>query len=257
MQEQERHYPPSQDTNTLNLTGREQRPKRRTALAPHEAQIQSWVEEKRSDAWIAGALGTSASSIQSFRSRRGMMRGTGDRPRVSEESSKGGSNEASDGSSKDASVYEGVLEHGEEEGYGLWLDPAVAEDPNFKANFQNVSDVEVSIQRDRIVLRAAGGSTPSPQTAGDSDLPREAQPGLADLVESAESLTVSNRERGEVKWFEPEKGYGFIFRPGGEEIFVHKSAIKDGSTLTPGLEISYEVDRNQRGLVAEDVKPVD
>lgn len=166
------------------------------------------------------------------------------------------------------SVYEGVLEHGEEEGYGLWLDPAVADDPVFKKGFSGVEDVEVFIQRDRIVLRPLGdlGDADRVATAddtGDVERPVGLQPDLAGfegLEAALGPLPASNRERGMVKWFEPDKGYGFIRRPeeaGGGEIFVHKSQINGGeqvNMLAANLEVSYEVGSNQRGLVAEDVK---
>lgn len=237
-------------------TERSRAGRKRRPLVPHREQIGSWVRQGASDEWIAQALGTTANSIQSFRSRSGIVRRDRGRPGPT---------------SGPTSVYEGILEHGEagkEEGYGLWLDPAVADDPVFERGFSGVADVEVSIQPDRIVLRPLQTGR-RPGQAGDTVSEEEAsrlegfQPGLLnfeDVQESARSLPASNRELGEVKFFEPDKGYGFIFRPeeaGGGEIFVHRSQIsaaKKADSLAAGTSVSYEVGSNQRGLVAEDVR---
>ena len=48
--------------------------KKRIALKPHMEQIKEWVEAGKTDDWIADALGTSASSVQSFRSRNDIYR---------------------------------------------------------------------------------------------------------------------------------------------------------------------------------------
>ncbi len=62
-------------------------------------------------------------------------------------------------------------------------------------------------------------------------------------------------EQGKVKWFNAEKGYGFIEREDGEDVFVHFSAIQgDGfKTLEEGQEVSFEIEQGQRGLQATDV----
>ncbi|MDO4502408.1 MAG: cold-shock protein [Coriobacteriia bacterium] len=54
---------------------------------------------------------------------------------------------------------------------------------------------------------------------------------------------------GTVKWFNPEKGYGFISQAGGEDLFVHFSEIKmDGfRTLDEGQAVSFEVTEGQHG----------
>ena len=61
---------------------------------------------------------------------------------------------------------------------------------------------------------------------------------------------------GKVKWFNNEKGYGFI--NGKEDIFVHYTSIKiDGyRTLSEGEEVEYKLIRTDKGLQAIDVKPV-
>lgn len=54
---------------------------------------------------------------------------------------------------------------------------------------------------------------------------------------------------GTVKWFNPEKGYGFITRPDGDDLFVHFSEIKmDGfKTLDEGAAVSFDVTEGQNG----------
>lgn len=62
---------------------------------------------------------------------------------------------------------------------------------------------------------------------------------------------------GTVKWFNPEKGYGFISRPDGEDLFVHFSEIQmDGfKTLDEGAAVSFDVTEGQNGkLQASNVR---
>lgn len=63
------------------------------------------------------------------------------------------------------------------------------------------------------------------------------------------------RERGTVKWFNNSKGYGFIQRNSGGDVFVHYRAIRgDGyRTLEEGKEVEFTVTNGQKGLQAEDV----
>lgn len=64
-----------------------------------------------------------------------------------------------------------------------------------------------------------------------------------------------DREVGEVKWFNVNKGYGFITRDSGEDVFVHFRAIrgKGHRTLAEGQKVRYHVTQNERGLQADDV----
>jgi CspA family cold shock protein len=63
------------------------------------------------------------------------------------------------------------------------------------------------------------------------------------------------REKGVVKWFNAAKGYGFIQRSNGDDVFVHFSAIQMSGyrTLEEGLEVEFEVKRGPKGLQAENV----
>jgi CspA family cold shock protein len=63
------------------------------------------------------------------------------------------------------------------------------------------------------------------------------------------------REQGTVKWFNASKGFGFIQRQSGEDVFVHFSAIQsDGyKSLNDGQAVEFEVTRGPKGLQATNV----
>jgi CspA family cold shock protein len=67
------------------------------------------------------------------------------------------------------------------------------------------------------------------------------------------------REDGEVKWFNVSKGFGFISRESGEEIFVHfRSILGEGRrSLRDGQKVSFVVADSDKGLQAEDVEAID
>jgi cold shock CspA family protein len=206
--------------------------KKRVALKPHTEQIREWVNAGKTDEWIADALGTSPSSVQSFRSRNDIhRRGRGAR--------------------EPGSVFEGVLDHGEREGWGLWLDPSIAEDPIWKEHWASVDSVVVKLSEDSIVLEPgpSGGAADAGSAAASAEWGRYRQAGGPAAAEPAPV------EKGRVKWFDPDKGYGFLSQPSGEDLFVHRSEVKgDPSSLSPGGEVEFEVGRNDRGPVARGVR---
>ena len=65
-------------------------------------------------------------------------------------------------------------------------------------------------------------------------------------------------ETGSVKWFNDEKGYGFIARENGDDVFVHFSAInaEGRKTLLEGQQVSFEVETGQKGPQASNVTVV-
>lgn len=62
-------------------------------------------------------------------------------------------------------------------------------------------------------------------------------------------------EKGTVKWFNSEKGYGFITRENGEDVFAHFSAIQgDGfKTLDEGQHVTFDVEDGDRGPQAANI----
>lgn len=69
---------------------------------------------------------------------------------------------------------------------------------------------------------------------------------------------MSERETGLVKWFNDKKGYGFISRESGKDVFVHHTAIvADGfRTLKEGDRVEFSIKQDQKGESADDVRKV-
>jgi CspA family cold shock protein len=63
------------------------------------------------------------------------------------------------------------------------------------------------------------------------------------------------KEQGTVKWFNNEKGYGFIKRASGDDVFVHHSAIQASGfkSLSEGDQVEFTVAKGPKGLQAQDV----
>ncbi len=63
------------------------------------------------------------------------------------------------------------------------------------------------------------------------------------------------KETGKVKWFNDSKGYGFISRESGPDVFVHHSAIQGEGfrSLAEDQEVEFEVTQDQKGLKAQNV----
>ena len=61
--------------------------------------------------------------------------------------------------------------------------------------------------------------------------------------------------KGNVKWFNAKKGYGFISSETGEDVFVHFSAIQGGGfkNLDEGQEVEFEVEKDDKGFKAKNV----
>jgi len=110
----------------------------RVSLSKFIDDIRRWVDEDRSDKWIASALGTNPSSVQSFRSRNAIYRRTTTSTRYDP---------------RDFSSYEGVLEP---EGPGVWFDPEVGNDPRWQKRWKSTERVELRLTPTRIVLLRCG-----------------------------------------------------------------------------------------------------
>jgi CspA family cold shock protein len=104
----------------------------------------------------------------------------------------------------------------------------------------------VKVAVDSIVLEPDSGQAPAAQTNAASARSVASSDGQPEGGE--EELP---RERGRVKWVDAEKGYGFLVRPTGEDLFVHHSEVKgDPSSLASNNEVEYEVGEGKRGPVA-------
>lgn len=69
---------------------------------------------------------------------------------------------------------------------------------------------------------------------------------------------MTDKEEGIVKWFNGSKGYGFIERESGEDVFVHYSAIIGSGfrNLEEGQRVEFTVVQGAKGLQAQDVVPL-
>ncbi len=87
------------------------------------------------------------------------------------------------------------------------------------------------------------------------DLPAELQRSIQRYINTKE--TSNNMETGTVKWFNDAKGYGFISRQNGEDVFVHFSAIQANGfrSLQEGQQVQFDVVKGPKGWQAENVKP--
>jgi len=70
---------------------------------------------------------------------------------------------------------------------------------------------------------------------------------------------MADKVQGTVKWFNSSKGYGFIQRKDGDDVFVHFQAIvgEGYKTLQEGQQVEFTVAQGQKGLQAQEVKVID
>jgi hypothetical protein len=171
----------------------------RRSLRPQLNQIRAWVQQGRTDAWIAHQLEVTVQQIQAFKRDQGLapgeetegttvtdfddeidLRAQDDALIAAEldaaEAERAESPEDEDGEDDEqpkrrprrrggrsrtrrkpsAGPLEATFDHGEE-GYGLWLDPAVQDDPVYAEYWAGHRPVEVTIEEDQIVIKRAGG----------------------------------------------------------------------------------------------------
>jgi hypothetical protein len=189
----------------------------RRSLKPQLNQIRAWVQQGRTDAWIAHQLEVSASELREFRKQHDLIPGeeeTGSgevdlRDEIEAEVEAATAEEAEtedeetedeDGEEKPArkeqdsdddgeaagqrprrrrrrgrrggrarrKELEATFDHGERDGYGLWLDAAVKDNPVYAEHWAGKREVTVRIDADQIVIRRAGESESSDDSA-DSD----------------------------------------------------------------------------------------
>jgi hypothetical protein len=175
------------------------------SLRPQLNQIRSWVRQGRTDAWIAHQLEVTVQQIQAFKREQGLepgdesenplsapdyddeidLRAEDDAQIAAElEAAEAERPEEDEGEDEERAgrrrrrrggrgrarrkaatgPLEATFDHGEE-GYGLWLDPAVQDDPIYAENWAGHRPVEVTIEEDQIVIRRAG----SDESEGDDE----------------------------------------------------------------------------------------
>jgi hypothetical protein len=180
----------------------------RRSLRPELNRIRGWVRQGRTDAWIAHQLEVTVQQIQAFKRDQGLESGeetegaTADfddeidlraeddaliaaeleaaEARQAEEGDEAASEDEDEPAAKrrrprrggrrprrKSTTLEATFDHGEE-GYGLWLDPAVQDDPIYAEYWAGHRPVEVSIEEDQIVIRRAGGED-SDESSDDGD----------------------------------------------------------------------------------------
>jgi hypothetical protein len=180
----------------------------RRSLKPQLNQIRAWVQQGRTDAWIAHQLEISASELRAFRKQHDLTPDEDDggsqeidlRDEIeaeveaataeekaeeeapSEEEDDEGEEEKGEerkprrrrrrgrrGGRGRRKELEATFDHGETDGYGLWLDPAVKDNPVYAEHWADRREVTVRIDADQIVIRPAGGGEDDGDSDGDSD----------------------------------------------------------------------------------------
>ncbi len=178
----------------------------RRSLKPQLNQIRAWVRQGRTDAWIAHQLEVSASELREFRKQHGFTpdeedggssdvdlrdeieaeieAATAEEVEAEEEQeSESADDEEKDGEAKPKrrrrrgrrggrgrrKEIEATFDHGETDGYGLWLDPSVQDNPVYTEHWAGKSQVTVRIEADQIVIRRAGAPEAQSESDDDSD----------------------------------------------------------------------------------------
>jgi len=161
----------------------------RKSLRPQLNQIRAWVRQGRTDAWIAHQVGVPASQLRDFRHRHGLT-AEGEEPESdvdlrdeieaeieaelgepeAEEEEGATDEDEGDGEGEEPAgrrrrrrrrgrrgrgrrrALEATFDQGDEEGYGIWLDPAIKDDPTYAEHWAGHRALRVTIEPERIVL---------------------------------------------------------------------------------------------------------
>jgi hypothetical protein len=166
----------------------------RKSLRPQLNQIRAWVRQGRTDAWIAHQVGVPASQLRDFRHRHGLtaegeepdpdldlrdeieaeIEAELGEPEPEPEEEEGATDEGegdAEGSEQTGRrrrrrrrgrrgrgrrrPIEATFDQGDEEGYGIWFDPAIKDDPTYAEHWEGQKALRVTIEPERIVLERA------------------------------------------------------------------------------------------------------
>jgi hypothetical protein len=177
----------------------------RRSLRPQLNQIRTWVRQGRTDAWIAHQLEVTVQQISTFKREHDLgdsepaaagvdfddeidlraeddariaaeLEAREESPAEEEKQESDEEDEAAPrrrrgrrggrGRRRRSQVLEGTFDHGEE-GYGLWLDPAIADDPVYAEHWAGHRPVEITVEAEQIVIRRAGEEDEDGKEDGD------------------------------------------------------------------------------------------
>jgi hypothetical protein len=161
------------------------------SLRPQLNQIRAWVRQGRTDAWIAHQVGVPASQLRDFRHRHGLT-AEGEEPESeldlrdeieaeieaelgeAELEEEEGPTDEDEGDEEERAggrrrrrrrrgrrgrgrrrALEATFDQGDEEGYGIWFDPAIKDDPTYAEHWEGRRALRVTIEPERIVLERA------------------------------------------------------------------------------------------------------
>lgn len=103
-------------------------------------------------------------------------------------------------------------------------------------------------------LKEMGEAQPQPTTHRQPAAPSEASTAVVPEVIQIDPAT--GKYIGTLKWYNPSRGYGFIARGGGEDIFFHKtSSLTEPTELEEGQWLLYDVEERNKGPEATEVEP--
>ena len=112
----------------------------------------------------------------------------------------------------------------------------------------------VSAQRE---MAESGQPVSEPELCPNCRQKSPATTAVGDRQESPATTVDSGRQRGQVKWFSRQRGYGFIIvESSGEEIFVHRSDLEGIYSLMEGQEVEFEIETTPKGPEAVRVSPL-
>ena len=130
----------------------------------------------------------------------------------------------------------------------------------------NDDELDALVRHSDAVILAALSATAEPAMAlaqllaHDSSPATGRSPRIPPETDRPSDLNSAEDElyEGTVKWFNSEKGYGFIAVDGGADVFVHISALEtaESGTLEEGQRVQFGLSRGQRGPTATNVRPV-